>query len=244
MLNVGEIGSDSKNIVQKNQAKCNFSISPTLQKQSVYTSGVQKPGPISRSYAEEQPLSFQCNQSRHFAYMCDTNDHDESIQATPDCDTVPKVMSQYFQDREHQSSPTQVQKPSMTVETHPQEKSQDERKKGGRLESCGSELRGHQKEPLSMAQILKDDMDILRRSTGLDVSRLAEPCSQTRDDQGELRQQLYLLEERITVYRQCIDELEEELCRLHAVDKQLGVWKKRVHVLHTKYHDEAKKVED
>ena len=46
--------------------------------------------------------------------------------------------------------------------------------------------------------------------------------------------------ERLTVYSQCIDELEEELCRVH---NQVNVYKRRVHDLHEQNAAEAKKAE-
>ncbi|KAM7372424.1 hypothetical protein PAMP_009590 [Pampus punctatissimus] len=124
----------------------------------------------------------------------------------------------------------------------------DMRVRGEILEREVTDLQLRNEELTSLAQeaqVLKDEMDILRHSSDRvnQLEALVETYKRKLEDLGDLRRQVRLLEERNTVYMQRTCELEEELRRANAVRNQLDTYKRQAHELHTKHSAEAMKAE-
>ncbi|KAM7372423.1 hypothetical protein PAMP_009590 [Pampus punctatissimus] len=150
----------------------------------------------------------------------------------------------------------QSQMEQLQEENYRLENSRDDmRVRGEILEREVTDLQLRNEELTSLAQeaqVLKDEMDILRHSSDRvnQLEALVETYKRKLEDLGDLRRQVRLLEERNTVYMQRTCELEEELRRANAVRNQLDTYKRQAssglggaHELHTKHSAEAMKAE-
>uniref|UniRef100_A0A673I603 Protein Hook homolog 3 n=1 Tax=Sinocyclocheilus rhinocerous TaxID=307959 RepID=A0A673I603_9TELE len=97
----------------------------------------------------------------------------------------------------------------------------------------------------SIAQSLKDEMDVLRHSSDK-VSKLeaqVEVYKKKLEDLGDLRRQVKLLEEKNTSYMQNTVTLEEDLRKANAARGQLETYKRQVVELQNKLSEESKKAD-